>query len=154
MTKRRGLLAAIMVGCLLGAGGSSLSEETEEAGRPRVGPGMAVLAANEKDGMQFSEAAVRRLGLTFLKATAAEAQLVPLKSVVFFRDEAGVYRVRGGWFKLVEVEVVAKSPREARVRTSEFKPGDRIVVEGAPYLRAAELEILGAEKEEKDERKD
>lgn len=154
MTSRRGLLAAMLVCYFLGAGGSSAGEEGGETGRARVGPGMAVLAANEKDGMRFSEAAVRRLGLTFLKATAAEVQPVPLKSVVFFRDEAGVYRARGGWFKLVEVEVVARSPREARIRTSELKQGDRIVVEGARYLRAAELEILGAEKEEKDERKD
>lgn len=153
MTKRRAFLAAIVTGCLLSMAGSIIGEEAEEAGGARVGPDMAVLAANEKDGMRLSEAAIRRLGLSFLSVKAAEVQTVPVKSLVFFRDEAGVYRVRGGWFKLIEVEVVAKSPREVRIRASGFKPGDRIVVEGAPYLRAAELDIIGAEKEEEDERK-
>ncbi len=153
MTKHKIFLGVIVTVCLITLGMPGRSEEGGEAGGARVGPKMAVLAANAKDGMRLSDAAIRRLGLSFLDAKAGEVQVVPHRSLVHFRDESGVYRLRAGWFKLVEIKVLVTSARETRIQIEGLKPGDRIVVAGAPYLRAAELEILGAEKEE-DERKD
>ena len=124
----------------------------EEEGGAKVGPGKAVLAANAKDGMRLSEAAIKRLGLAFQDAKRGETQEVPPQSLVVSKEETSVYRLRGGWIKRVEVRVISRSARSVKIQSEDFKPGDRVVVSGAPFLRTAELDVLGSEKEEGDER--
>lgn len=124
----------------------------EEEGGAKVGPGKAVIAANAKEGMRLSEAAIKRLGVDFQPAKSGETLDLPLASLVTTRDETSVYRLRDGWIKRVEVQLRSKSASSAKVRVESMKPGDRIVVTGAPFLRLAELDVLGSEKEEGDER--
>lgn len=105
-----------------------------------VGEGKAIVAADAKTGLKLSEAAAKTLGLKTMEA----ARRVPASALVYFHDEVGVYRLRGGWYKLVEVEIVSKG-REVVIETDELKPGDRIVVAGAALLRVAELDAFGGE---------
>lgn len=150
----RRILLGLVCACVCLAGMNlSRAQEAGETGGARVGAGKAVVKADEKQGLRLSDAAVRRLGLSFQDMKSTGIHPVPLQSLVHFGDEIGVYRLRGGWFKLVEVRLVGHSPQEARIQSSELKPGDRIVVRGAPFLRATELDVFGAE-EKGDERRD
>ena len=148
MSFRKFLIGVACLSSFLWYGPSLRSEEEGEAGGARVGTGKAVTAANERDGMRLSEEAIRKLGLSFSEVKTRIIHPVPLQGLVYFKDEVGVYRVRGGWFKLIEVKVLAKSAQAASIQSSELMPGDRIVVRGAAFLRAAELDIFGTEKEE------
>lgn len=118
-------------------------DEEEEEGAASVGPGKAITAASKQTGIQLSEKAVQTLGL---KTTTIESQnihrLSP-KAVVSFQDEMGVYRLRSGWYKLIEIEISSKSAQEIVVKSAELKPGDQIVTEGVGLLRVAELEAFG-----------
>lgn len=143
------LLSLCALSCVLLAGARATGEEEGETGGARVGPGKAVREASEKEGLRLSPEAVRRIGLAFRKVKAAGVQTVDSRSVARFRDEAGVYRLRAGWFKLVEVRVVSQTRGEARIESVDLKPGDQIVVVGVPFLRAAELDVFGAAPEEK-----
>lgn len=146
------LVAALTLILTLLASSPSRAEEEGGSGGAKIGPGKAVLAISEKDGLRLSEAAVRRLGMSFQDAKRGEVQDVPAESLVFSRDEIAVYRLRGGWIKRVEVSVVSRSAKAARVRSKDLAVGDRVVVAGAAFMRLAELDVLGAEKEGQDER--
>lgn len=115
----------------------------EEEGGNRFGPGKAITAANKKDGIQLSEKALKTLGVTYGSVTGSGTFKVPLKSVVFSQDEVGIYRFKGGWHKLLEVQLVSKTASEAVIKTSELNAGDQIAKDGVPLLRAAELEAWG-----------
>jgi hypothetical protein len=115
----------------------------EEEGGTRFGPGKAITAANKKDGIQLSEKAVKTLGLGYVAATGDGTFKLPFKAAVFFQDEVGVYRLKNGWHKLIEVQLISKTTSEVVVKTSELNSGDQIAKDGVPLLRAAELEAWG-----------
>ncbi len=112
-----------------------------------VGPDKAVTAANKKEGIRLSEGAVKTLGLSYSPIAGDKTFRVPLKAVVFFQNETGIYRFKDGWYKLIEVDVVSKSAAEATVKSSELKAGDQVVITGVPLLRAAELDATGGSEE-------
>ncbi len=114
-----------------------------EEGSSRVGPDKSITAATREDGIQLALQAVKQLGLKTTAASGAETFSVPAKSVVQFQDENGVYRLRDGWYKLVEVALLSKTSSEFTIRTREIKSSDQIVTEGVPLLRVAELEAWG-----------
>ncbi len=118
-------------------------DHEEEEGGARFGPGKAITAANKKDGIQLSEKAVKTLGLSYVAATGDGTFKLPFKTAVFFQDEVGVYRLKNGWHKLIEVQLISKTASEVVVKTAELKAGDQIAKDGVPLLRAAELEAWG-----------
>jgi multidrug efflux pump subunit AcrA (membrane-fusion protein) len=136
--------------CLFGAALSAAQEEGEGGGA-KVGPGKAVTEADAKDGMKLSEAAIKRLGIVFQDAARGAVQELPAESLVLSREETAVYRLRGGWIKRVEVRVQARSPKKVTVQSRDLRPGDRIAVAGAPFLRMAELDVFGSGDEGNDE---
>ncbi len=148
----RALAVALVLSVIFWAPGSLKAEDEGERGGAKIGPGKAVLAVSEKDGLRLSDAAIRRLGLAFQEAKRGEVQDLPAESLVSSRDEVAIYRLRGGWIRRVEVRVVSRSKSRARVRTKELAAGDRIVIAGAGFVRTAELDVLGDEKEGPDER--
>lgn len=104
-----------------------VSHAQEQEASSNVGPGKAVTAADPERGFKLSEAAVRRLGIK-TQALRAGAMAIPQDSIVHSREETGVYRVRDGWFRLVD-------PRKPEA----LQPGDEIVVVGMGLVRVAEL---------------
>ncbi len=115
----------------------------EEEGSSRVGPGKAITEASKKNGIRLSEKAVKTIGIRTETVNSENTHKISPKSLVYFQDEVGFYRLRDGLYKLVEVKVEKKSVTEAIVRTSELKPGDHVVVDGVGLLRTAELEAWG-----------
>ncbi len=118
-------------------------DHDEEEGGARFGPDKAITAANKKDGIQLSEKAAKTLGLSYVAASGDGTFKLPFKTAVFFQDEVGVYRLKNGWHKLIEVQLISKTMSEVVVKTSELKSGDQIANDGVPLLRAAELEAWG-----------
>lgn len=117
-------------------------EEDEEEFSSSIGPGNAVTAADRKNGLQLSDDALKTLGVK-TRPVPTDGGL-PNQAVVTFKDETGVYRLRDGWYKLIEGET---RPQGNRVRFTprkkeDLRPGDQIVVEGAPLLRVAELDAF------------
>jgi hypothetical protein len=86
------------------------------------------------------------LGLSGLKISSQGVHTVPARSLVYFQDEVGVYRLRNGWYKLVEIPAPEKKLSGAElvtIRTEELQPGDQVIQTGVPLLRVAELEAWG-----------
>ncbi|MDX6769041.1 MAG: hypothetical protein SF051_05875 [Elusimicrobiota bacterium] len=116
----------------------------EEEASPNVGPGKGVEAFGH-EGMKLSAKAAASLGFKTSPIAGNGAVKVPVSALVFFQDEVGVYRSRGGWIKLVEVELAERTKRDAIVRSKELKPGDQLVVAGAAAIRVIELDLTSGD---------
>jgi hypothetical protein len=112
-----------------------------------VGPNKAVTDANAKLGIKLSKAAIETLGIKTSPISVVGSQArVPGKSVLSYQEEHGLYRLRDGWFKLVDLKVTVKNPSaDISIQTSELKPGDQVVTEGAELLRLADLNVWSGE---------
>jgi hypothetical protein len=118
-------------------------EEGEGAQKDRVGPGKAVVAASQEEGIKLSEKAMKTLEIKFLEINGS-AVSVPKSALIQFQDFSAIYRERAGWLKMVEVEPVFKNGH-AIISSKEFRGGDRLVVENGGLLRVVELDIFGPE---------
>ncbi len=137
-------MRALALAVLL-ASGAVASDEHEEGGGARTGPTMAVLEASAKNGLRLSDKALKRLGVKSRKLSGSGSFRVPLSALVYSAEEVGVYRLRDGWYKHIDVEVSGKDRDSAVVRAPGLKVGDEVVIVGAPLLRVAELDVLGGE---------
>lgn len=118
-------------------------EEAEGPQKDRVGPGKAVVAADEKTGIQLSEKALKTLELSFTEARSTSV-VVPRSALVQFQDFSAIYRLRNGWFKMIEVEPTFHNG-EAVLNSKDLSPGDKIVTENSGLLRVVELDVFGPE---------
>lgn len=101
-------------------------EEEESTGG--VGPGNAVTAADEHDGIKLSDKAKKVIGLNTEIFGGGD---VMKSALVFHQDHVSVYRFKDDWFKLIPV--------------AELKVGDQVVVSGTALLRVAELDAFSTE---------
>lgn len=122
----------------------AFSEEAEEGKKGRVGPGKAVTEASEKDGLKISEKAQKNLELEFMAASNSSTFSVPTAALVHFQDFSAIYRERGGWFKMVEIEPIIRGS-VAQFTSKDISPGDRIVVRNSGFIRVIELDVFGPE---------
>lgn len=123
-------------------------DEHEEGGEEEmssnIGPGFAVTEADHEKGFKLSEKAVKTLGLEWKPIQALPSLVLPQSSVVHFKDEAGVYRLREGWIKLIEGDAQVEGDKAFFMPNgkSQFKTGDQVVVRGVPLLRVTELDAF------------
>ena len=127
------------------ATGAWASDEHEESGGARTGPTKAVLEASAERGLKLSEKAVKRLGIRTTRLAESGQYRVSIKALVYSQEEVGIYLLRDGWYKHVDVEVAGRERDFAVIQAKGLKAGDQIVVAGAPLLRVAELDVLGGE---------
>lgn len=123
---------------------NAFSEEAEEGKKGRVGPGKAVVEASEKDGLKISEKALKNLDLEFMAVSNRSTFTVPIAALVHFQDFSAIYRERGGWFKMVEIDPVIRGS-VAQFASKDISPGDRIVVRNSGFIRVIELDVFGPE---------
>lgn len=112
--------------------GGEHGESEEEASLGGVGIGNAVTAADEHDGVKLSPKAMETMGI---KTSPYEGCPVPDAALVFYQDKVGVYRLRDGWIKLIEIPHAG----------DDLNPGDQVVTQGAGLVRAAELDAFSGE---------
>lgn len=138
------LLFALLLGIPFhGAGFALASEGEEEEHQLNVGPGKAVLEADKQKGLRLSEKAIKVAGLKTMAVASTNPIEVPISAVVFFQDFTGVYRGRDGWFKLIEMDLIKQTGTRVSFVSKDFARGDQIVVSGAAYLRATDMDIWG-----------
>lgn len=115
---------------------------SEKKGEPsNFGAGKGVIDANEKDGIKLSPKAVEKLGLKTEKIASSHLHTLPLGSLIYFQEEVGVYRLRSGFFKLIEGKVVKKKSGMVTLEASGLVAGDQVVTQGAALLRLTDLNI-------------
>lgn len=118
--------------------------EEEEESSSSVGPENAVTAANPEAGLQLSDEAFKTLGIKTQPLPADN--IFPKQAIVYFKDETGVYRLRDGWYKLIEGEAESQGNRVRFTphKRQDLRAGDQIVVDGVPLLRVAELDAFSS----------
>lgn len=126
------------------AEGDDHGGEHEEEAAPDVGPGKGVEAFGH-DGMKLSAKAAESMGFRSTEVSGRDSFRVPIQSLVYFQDDVGVYRLRGGWIKMAHVEVMEKTKKDALLRSRDLKQGDHVVVAGAAALRVVELDLTSGE---------
>lgn len=135
------LTALILTGAISIA--AFADEEAAAPAKDRVGPGKAVLAASQEEGIKLSEKALSALELKFSEVNSRQIS-VSKSALIQFQDFSAIYRERNGWIKMVEVEPLFKNGH-ALFESEDLKPGDRLVVENGGLLRVVELDIFGPE---------
>lgn len=116
----------------------------EDASGIRAGPTLAVLEANLKDGFRLSEKAKKVIGLV-TKPLGSKPRTIPPSALVNYGDRIGVYRLRSGWFKLIELQNSSAANTTLNVNTSELKDEDEIAVDGVALLRVSDMDAFGGE---------
>ncbi len=95
---------------------------------------------SDKDGIQLSELMRKRIGVAIVTPKHNDATYeVPIKSLVYHQNEISIYRLRKDFFKLIDIEIISQTPTLAKVSSKELEAGDKIVSQGAPLIRAADL---------------
>lgn len=123
---------------------SSLAFAEEEGkSKDRIGPGKAVVAASEKEGIKLSEKAQKTLSLSLTKVSS-QSITVPVSALISFQDFIAIYRLRDGWYRLVEIEPTIHG-EQATFSSKDLKPDDQLVVSNGGLLRVVELDVFGPE---------
>lgn len=115
----------------------------EGAQKDRIGPGKAVIAANEKEGIKLSNKAVKGLELKYAPVNGSQIT-VERNALIKFQDFLAVYRLRDGWFRMIEIEPKFQG-NHAVFSSKDLQPGDQIVVSNGALLRVVELDVFGPE---------
>jgi hypothetical protein len=117
---------------------------SQEATGFRAGPNMAASEASLKDGFKLTDKAKEVIGVK-IKNIGSKPYSIPSGALVHYGDKLGVYRVRDGWFKLVEVQSTNKENGTSTISSSELNEKDQIAIEGVALLRVSEMDIFGGE---------
>lgn len=120
-----------------------LNAWADEDGAPKLISDKAVIAADKDKGFKLSEPAVQRLGITYETLNDSKTFKVPSSAIVYHESEAGIYIVKEGWFKLVDVEIEKLSGKDIFISSTSLNNGLKVVVSGVPLLRIAELDAFG-----------
>lgn len=115
----------------------------EEQASAAVGPGKAVLEVSKDNAFRLSDAAVKRMGVRFVKFPGGAVVTLPTSALIDYQAETGIYRLRDGWLKRVDVSTIKRTETQADVKAAALAAGDRVVVAGTALVRVAELDIAG-----------
>ena len=105
----------------------------------------AVMEASREKGIKLSVVAQKNIGLRTEKLVFKGQFLIPATSLVHTKDKTGVYCLRDGWFKFVEVTLLSTQGPSLTVSSKELTPAEIIVVAGAALLRVSEMEAFSSE---------
>lgn len=109
----------------------------EEESGSSVGPDKGITEKAEA-GFKLSPEAVKTMGIQTQEFSGGSL-LVPVETIVSIKTEKTVFRLRGGWYKRVKIEVASKSAHGIVIKSTSFRDGDQIVLLGAGFLRIAEI---------------
>lgn len=111
-----------------------------------VGPEKAITHATVKDGLRLSDEAIKTMEIKMVPITVMSAGTVkiPSKSILHYQADSGVYRLREGWFKLIEGKILSRTSSDVIFQSKDSKnltSSDQVVTDGAQLLRLGELNI-------------
>lgn len=107
-------------------------------GGKAVGEGKAIVEISEEKGFKLSKEAIKTLELKLLNVNSNEF-LIEKTTLVTSKKLKGVYRFRGGFFKLLSVELKKEVDGKYLVKVKGVDFGDQIVINGVGLLRVADV---------------
>jgi hypothetical protein len=113
--------------------------DEENGGSTKVGPEQAITQFDPKQGIQLSKSAINALDIQTQNIMGNGTYLIPKAALVQYQDEAGIYRLRNQWFKLLHVQILSRGPTQLTIKSAQLTLADKIVIRGAPLLRVADL---------------
>lgn len=109
-----------------------------EEGGKAVGKGKAIAAVDEMKGFKLSNEAIKTLKLK-LKVVNGDEFEIAKSTLVASKDLRGVYRFRGGFFKLLKVKILKETKNGYKVKVAGVEFGDQIVTNGLGLLRISDV---------------
>ncbi len=113
-------------------------EHGHGVGGKAVGEGKAIVEISEEKGFKLSKEAIKTLELKLLNVDSDEF-LIEKTTLVTSKKLKGVYRFRGGFFKLLPVELKKEVDGKYLVKVKGVDFGDQIVINGVGLLRVADV---------------
>ncbi len=113
-------------------------EHGHGGGGKAVGEGKAIVEISEEKGFKLSKEAINTLELKLLNVDSDEF-LIEKTTLVTSKKLKGVYRFRGGFFKLLPVELKKEVDGKYLVKVKGVDFGDQIVINGVGLLRVADV---------------
>lgn len=105
----------------------------------------AVSESSQNKGIKLLLKAQKNIGIRTEKLSFKDYFIIPKSSLVYTKDKTGVYCLRDGWFKFVEVNLISKNENSLSVSSKELNINETIVIEGAALLRVSEMEAFSSE---------
>lgn len=118
-------------------------EEGEEEGSSNVGPDKGILEANERQGFKLSPEALKNFEVKSVKLTGDGPWTIPSTALIHSGNETNILRIRQGFFKSVDFEIVRRSGTSLVVDGDDLREGDEIALTGLGFLKTAELAAFG-----------
>jgi Membrane-fusion protein len=137
-----GFFLIFFSGCPSSVPVSTEHSETTEQGS-KIGPNLAVVAADPERGFRLSPVAIQFLQIKWSPLASGPVFSVPESSIVFYQERTGVYLQDEGWFRLIPVRTLAFSNSKTTIESPQLKPKDLVASEGVGFLRVTELELSG-----------
>jgi hypothetical protein len=118
-----------------------LGSFTHSVAAAEAGAEKAVVEVSGEKGLRLSAKAEKTLGIE-TKVVFGPGVTVPHEALIRSLEKVSVYRLRKGFYKLIDAKVVSKTDASSAVTAGGLVKGDRVVVLGAPLLRVAEMEAV------------
>lgn len=117
--------------------------EEEESASASVGPEKGITEANETQGFKLSPEALKNFKLTFSKLTGDGPWTLPKSAILYSGEEVNLYRLRGGFLKRIDFQMIRKMADGQVVDSDDLREGDEVVTSGIGFVRTAELAASG-----------
>lgn len=110
----------------------------DHGGGKAIGKGKAITEIDETKGFKLSKEAIKTLKLK-LNTVDGDQFKISKDTLVLSKDNKGVYRFRGGFFKFLPAKIVKENKDEYLVKVDGVDFGDQIVVNGVGLLKVADI---------------
>lgn len=138
----RNFLIIIMCISNLALAGGGHGHEAR-AGAQNVGPYKGIIEASERKGFKLSQEAFKNFEITSKKLNGDGPWTIPAMAIIRSGEEINLFRIRGGFFKRIDFEVMSKNESELKVDSDDLRENDEVVISGLGFLRTAELAVFG-----------
>lgn len=118
-------------------------ESDEEEGGGNVGPEKGIIEASPAKGFKLSPEALKNFEIKTLKLTGDGPWPVLTSAIVHSGEETNLMRLRSGFFKSIDFQVIRKTPSGPVVDSDDMREGDEIVISGLGFLKISELAAFG-----------
>ncbi len=120
-------------------------DHEEEEAPKNVGPNKGIVSFDEREGFVLSKEATKNFKIEYATHQSASPWSLPKTALVMTRDDVSVFRSRKGKLLRVDVKVVTRTQTHAQITSKDLSAGDQVVIQGAGFLRVAELDATSGE---------
>ncbi len=108
----------------------------------------AIIKSDKNKGIQLAHHVIKELKIrtTSLQKYAVAKNIfkIPKKSLVYFKDDVGIYYQRNSWYNLQHVSIKNIEKEIVTIVVRGLKTTDKLVIDGVSILRLAHLETFVA----------